>query len=161
MAGAGRRRSAAVVRLARSGPPRFPGERRAENREQRSRAGGRSMPRVAHHRRAGRALCAVGALLALAVVAVAPAGVAAQAQAQQTVLARGQEELAAGDWLFRIGDNTLPPGQPGVTHAHASGFDYAVAGTHVLTVGGAERVAAEGQANWVGPQEEHTHGSRD
>jgi quercetin dioxygenase-like cupin family protein len=118
---------------------------------------------VVHDRRAWRWVCAVGALLALAGAALSPTGVAAQAQAQaqQTVLARGQEELPAGEWLFRIGDNTLPPGEPGVTHAHASGFDYAIEGTHVLAVRGAERVAAEGQATWVGPQEEHTHGSLD
>jgi quercetin dioxygenase-like cupin family protein len=101
----------------------------------------------------------LGALLALAVLAVAPGAVSAQAQ--QTALARGREELPAGAMLFRISDLTLPPGEPGVTQTHASGFDYAVEGTHVLAVGGAERTAAEGQATWVGPQEEHTHGSLD
>ena len=97
-------------------------------------------------------------LFAVSVSSLTP--VAVSAQAQQTVLARGQEELAAGGMLFRINDNTLPPGQPGVTHAHASGFDYAVEGTHVLAVRGVEREAMQGQATWVGPQEEHTHGSR-
>jgi quercetin dioxygenase-like cupin family protein len=117
------------------------------------------MLRGLRDRRARHWAGGVGALLAVIGVALAPAGVSAQAPAQATVLAQGREELAAGEWLFRVNDNVLPPGEPGVTHAHASGFDYAVEGTHVLTVDGAERVAAQGQATWVGPQQEHTHGS--
>jgi quercetin dioxygenase-like cupin family protein len=100
----------------------------------------------------------VGMLLALSVVTLVPAVAAAQAPSvQQTVLARGRDDLPAEDLLFRIAESSLPAGQPGVTHAHASGFDYAVEGTHVLTVGGTRHVVAPGQATWVGTLQEHTH----
>jgi quercetin dioxygenase-like cupin family protein len=97
----------------------------------------------------------IGALLALLVLALAPAAVSAQAQ--ETVLARGREDMPAAELMFRINDSSLPAGQPGVTHAHASGFDYAVEGTHVLTVGGTRQEVTVGRATWVGPQQEHTH----
>jgi quercetin dioxygenase-like cupin family protein len=107
-------------------------------------------------------MCVVGALLALVAVAVAPAWAWAQTRpAVPIVLARGQEDLPAGAMLFRVVDTTLPPGEPGVTHAHASGFDYAAAGTHVVTVDGVTRAVPEGQASWVGPMAEHTHAGLD
>jgi quercetin dioxygenase-like cupin family protein len=94
-------------------------------------------------------------LLALAVLVFAPASVSAQAQ--ETVLAQGREEIPAAEMMFRVNDSSLPAGQPGVTHAHASGFDYAVEGTHVLTVGGARHEVTPGRATWVGAMQEHTH----
>jgi quercetin dioxygenase-like cupin family protein len=90
-------------------------------------------------------------------LALAPA--TALADGQQVVLQRGREDLAVGEMLFRAVDTTLPAGQPAVTHSHASGFDYAVEGAHVLGIRGSEVVAAQGQATWVGPQQEHSHGS--
>jgi redox-sensitive bicupin YhaK (pirin superfamily) len=48
-----------------------------------------------------------------------------------------------------------------VTQAHASGFDYSVEGTEVLTAGGMRHVVPSGQATWIGEQEEHTHAALD
>ena len=119
------------------------------------------MPPELHGRPGWRSLCVVGALLALA-AAFTPNGASAQAPAPvPTVLARGAEDLSAGAMLVRVVDTTLPPGEPGVTHAHASGFDYAFEGTHVVTIDGEARAEPEGHASWVGPMAEHTHGSLD
>ena len=63
------------------------------------------MLRGLRDRRARHWVGGVGALLALIGVALAPVGVSAQAQAQATVLAQGREDLAAGEWLFRVNDN--------------------------------------------------------
>jgi quercetin dioxygenase-like cupin family protein len=113
------------------------------------------MLRVFHNRRTWRWACGAGALLAVSIVALAPAGVSAQVQ--RTVLAQGREELPADELMFKLNEVSIPAGQPGVTQAHPSGFDYAVEGTEALTVGGTPHVTAVGQATWIGPQEEHTH----
>jgi hypothetical protein len=82
------------------------------------------------------------------------------ADTQQTVLARARvADMPADDQLLRVVDTTLPPGEPGVTHMHASGFDVAIEGSHVLTVGPRHLVVPAGGASWVGMQEEHTHAS--
>lgn len=107
------------------------------------------------NRREWRWASHAGALLALCVILFTPA--LASAQAQQTVLARGTDDLPATELIFRINESALPPGQPGVTHAHASGFDIAVEGTHVLTVDAVRHVVSPGEATWVGTQQEHTH----
>jgi len=100
----------------------------------------------------------VTGLLALT-LALATAS-AAFADTRETELARARvEALPAEDLLFRVVDLELPPGQPGVAHAHASGFDYAVEGTHVLTVRDQQQIVRTGQATWVGMQEQHTHAS--
>src|SRR5689334_10081992 len=110
---------------------------------------------VLHDPRSWRWGCGVGAILALSVAAFAPAGVSAQAL--RTVLAQGREELPADDLMLRLNEVSIPAGQAGVTHAHASGFDYAVEGTEALTVSGTRHVTPAGQATWIGAQEEHTH----
>jgi hypothetical protein len=102
-------------------------------------------------------VCGAGALLALSVVALAPADVSAQAQAQRTVLAQGRDELPADELMFRLNEVPIPAGQPSVTQAHASGFDYSVEGTEALTIGGTPHVTPAGHATWIGAQEEHTH----
>jgi hypothetical protein len=98
----------------------------------------------------------------LAIVVILVAAPTAFADTRQMELARARvPEMPAEDLLFRVADIALPPGQPGVTHVHASGFDFAVEGTHVLTVHGQQRRVSAGQATWVGMQEERTHASLD
>ena len=113
------------------------------------------MWQVLHSLRAWRWASGVGALLAACLVALAPAGVSGQAQ--RSVLAQGREALPADELMFRLNEVAIPAGQPGVTQAHPSGFDYAVEGMEALTVGGELHVLSPGRAGWIGAQEEHTH----
>ena len=121
---------------------------------------GFSVPRIALPSstaiiRRGAGLCA-GMLLVVFVVSLALAGSALAAA--PTVLATGQlQQVAQGDFIFRVVDLTLDPSDQVVTHKHGAGMMYAINGVNVLTVDGKATKLSPGQAGWIGDQVTHSH----
>ena len=80
--------------------------------------------------------------------------------APPAVLSTGHlAQIAPGDFIFRVVDLTLAPGDAVVTHKHGAGMTYAISGSHVLTLDGIATRLNPGQAGWIGDQAVHSHAS--
>jgi quercetin dioxygenase-like cupin family protein len=75
-----------------------------------------------------------------------------------STLAKGTvDKIPDGDFIFRVADLTLNATDPGVTHQHNAGMEYAVDGREALVLDGKGNSLDPGQAAWVGEQTPHTH----
>ncbi len=82
------------------------------------------------------------------------------AEPTSTVLAKGTiAKLPDGDFIFRVVDLKLAPGDNAVSHKHGAGMLYAIDGPNELTVDNKTTTLNPGQAAWIDDQVQHTHAS--